>query len=58
MAQCGSPILSTESRLGIALILLSGGRPIEAMRTHGIAQSTAYENFERIIDAINASMQG
>lgn len=33
--------------------MLSGGRRIEAMRTHGIAQSTAYSNLRNVVRAIN-----
>lgn len=53
-SRSGSAPISTGSRLGAALIMLGGGRRIEAMRTHGISKSTAYDNFDRVIKAINA----
>ena len=33
--------------------MLAGGRRIEVMRTHGIAQSTAYSNLRNVVRAIN-----
>lgn len=45
--------ISVASRVGSALILLGGGRITEAMRTHGIAMSTAYDNLARVVRAIN-----
>lgn len=54
MSKTGSSHISTASRLGAALIMLGGGRRIEAMRTHGIAMSTSYANFHAVIDAINS----
>lgn len=50
----GSGPISTASRLGAALIILSGGRVVEAMRTHGISKSFVYKNLESVVDAINA----
>ena len=43
MARTGSDPIKASSRLVAALIILSGGRYIEAMRTHGIARTTAYD---------------
>jgi hypothetical protein len=48
-----SPI-SSASKLGAALILLAGGRRLEAMRTHGVASCTVYQNLHRVIEAINS----
>lgn len=53
MSRTGSSPISTESRLCAALIMLGGGRSIEAMRTHGLAKGTVYANFRRVIKAIN-----
>ena len=53
MSRTKSETVSTGSRLGAALIMLGGGRRIEAMRTHGLARSTVYENFKLVIRAIN-----
>lgn len=53
-ASSGSDCISTASRLGAALILLGGGRVIEAMRTHGLAKATAYENFRNVVRRINS----
>lgn len=52
-ANPNSSILGPDARLAAALIELRGGRRIETMRTLGIAKSTAYENFKRVIRAIN-----
>jgi len=41
------------SRLAITLCVLGGGRIIEAMRTHGVAEATAYSIFEKVVEAIN-----
>jgi hypothetical protein len=41
MATNSGPITS-HSRLGAALIILAGGRRIEAMRTHGISSTFTY----------------
>jgi hypothetical protein len=35
------------------LILLAGGRTIEAMRTHGLSRAQVYKNFREVIKAIN-----
>lgn len=45
MAKCGNGPISTASRLGAALILLGGGRQMEAMRTHGMSATTSKKNF-------------
>lgn len=47
--------ISSESRLGIALIMLGGGRHVEAMRTHGVARATVYDTFHKVIHAINTN---
>ena len=54
MARTKSQPISTASRLGAALIMLGGGRRIEAMRTHGMARTTVYNNFRTVIRAINS----
>ena len=53
MARSGSTPISTASRLGTALIMLAGGRRMEAMRTHGISESQAYKNLHDVVTAIN-----
>ncbi len=47
MSTSGSGPISEASRLGAALILLGGGRRIEAMRTHGLSQTLVYVNLHR-----------
>lgn len=54
MGTSGSAPITTASRLGAALIMLGGGRRLEAMRTHGLSMSTTYDNFDRVIKAINS----
>lgn len=49
-----SDFISTESRLGAALIILSGGRRIESMRTHGLSATFVNDNLHRVVDAIIA----
>lgn len=46
--------ISVESKVGAALIMLAGGRYVEAMRTHGIAKATAFKNLKDVVKAINA----
>ena len=46
--------ISLESRVFAALSELKGARRIETMRTHGVASSTAYKNFQKVVMAINA----
>ena len=41
MAKTNSKPITVASRVGAALIMLGGGRRIEAMRTHGISESLA-----------------
>lgn len=53
VSKSGSASITSASRLGAALIMLGGGRRLEAMRTHGISMPTAYDNFHRVIEAIN-----
>ena len=48
-----SGAISTNSRLGSALIILAGGRRIECMRTHGVSSPFVYENLRRVVRAIN-----
>jgi hypothetical protein len=57
MSSSGSGPISEASRLGAALIMLGGGRRIEAMRTHGISSSQAYANLHRVCQAIVGSDQ-
>jgi hypothetical protein len=52
-ARSGSDRITVASRLGCTLIMLGGGRRIEAMRTHGVSSSFAYSNFHNVINAIN-----
>jgi hypothetical protein len=52
LSKSGSAPVSTASRLGAALIILSGGRALEAMRTHGLSKSFVYENLESVVTAI------
>ena len=53
MSQCGSRPISTASRIGAALIMLSGGRKVEAMRTHGLSKSFVHDNLLTVCKAIN-----
>jgi hypothetical protein len=55
--RCGSDAISTSSRIGAALIMLAGGRYVEAMRTHGLAKSTAFSNLHAVVAAINSCPQ-
>lgn len=57
MGQCGSDVISIESRVAAALCMLGGGRYIEAMRTHGMSKSQVYDVFDRVIAAINSHPQ-
>ena len=52
-----SKLISIESRIAVCLILLGGGRYIEAMRTHGIARFTVYYVFHQVVEAINSHPQ-
>lgn len=52
-AKCGSALISDDSRLGAALIVLGGGRNLEAMRTLGLAKTTSYDNLHNVVNAIN-----
>jgi hypothetical protein len=54
MARISTPSapISTVSRLGAALIMLGGGRSMEAMRTHGLARDTVYKNLRKVVRAI------
>lgn len=45
--------ISVASRLGIALIMLGGGRRTEAMRTHGVSRSSCYAILHQVVSAIN-----
>lgn len=53
MAKCKSAPISTDSRVGAALIMLAGGRATESMRTHGLAKATVYCNLHEVVRAIN-----
>lgn len=53
MAKSGSGQISIASRIGCALIMLGGGRHMEAMRTHGVSQTFVYENLQKVVNAIN-----
>jgi hypothetical protein len=53
MSSSRSNPITSSSRLGAALIMLGGGRRIEAMRTHGISQAFAYKNLHDVVTAIN-----
>jgi hypothetical protein len=55
MGNDSNRLISTASRLGIALIILGGGRSMESMRTHGVSKSTAYKIFHSVITAINSA---
>jgi hypothetical protein len=54
MSSSYSQRITEGSRLGAALIILAGGRRIEAMRTHGLAETTVYSNLKRVVRAINS----
>lgn len=54
MTTSGSSEITPASRLGAALIMLSGGRRVESMRTHGLSMATTYDNFHRVVSAINS----
>ena len=53
MAKCKSEVITTCSRLGAALIILAGGRHVEAMRTHGLSKPFVYANLHDVVKAIN-----
>jgi hypothetical protein len=57
MSKCGSKPITTESRVGAALILLAGGRTMEAIRVHGLSESFVYANLHRVVEAINRCPQ-
>lgn len=48
-------LYSTHSRLAAALIILGGGRCMEAMRTHGMPESVVYFNLHKICKIINSN---
>ena len=50
--ECNTESITTESRLACFLIVLGGGRVVEAMRTHGVSRTFVYNNFNRILDII------
>jgi hypothetical protein len=54
---CGSKAITSSSRLAAALIILGGGRCIEAMRTHGLSKSFVVTNLMKVVDAINSCPQ-
>jgi hypothetical protein len=45
--------ISAASKIGVGLIILAGGRRTEAMRTHGIAESTVYKILHSFCKAVN-----
>jgi len=49
--------ITINSRVGIGLILLAGGRPMEYMRTHGVAEDTAFRIFDQFLDSVNSCPQ-
>lgn len=55
MSRTGSAFISKASRVAVTLIILAGGRVIEAMRTHGIAKTSAHVIFYDVINAINSA---
>jgi hypothetical protein len=46
--------ITPHARLGAALVRLGGGRTLESMRTFGMAETTARDNFVRVVRAINS----
>jgi hypothetical protein len=54
MSSSKSKPISVESRIASTLILLGGGRVVEAMRTHGLAKSTVQSIFRTVVRAINS----
>ena len=50
----GSGSINFASWVGAALIMLGGGRYVEAVRTHGISKPQSYTNLHRVIMAINS----
>jgi hypothetical protein len=54
MSTSGSKPISLQSRVASALIILGGGRVLEAMRTHGLAKTTVISNFRTVVRAINS----
>jgi len=53
MSRSGSQEITIQSRICIALIFLGGGRVVEAMRTHGVVESTTYSIYKDVLQAIN-----
>ena len=52
MSTSGSGPITEGSRLGAALIILGGGRTVEAIRTHGVSSTFARQNLHRVCKAI------
>jgi len=50
----GSGDIGTDSRLGAALIMLAGGRFMEAMRTHGLSRTFVDTNLLHVCEIINS----
>jgi hypothetical protein len=50
---CGSKAITSSSLLAAALIILGGGRCIEAMRTHGLSKSFVVTNLMKVVDGCN-----
>ena len=53
MSSSKSAPITVASRIAAALIILGGGRRIEAMRTHGISKTFCYQNSHSVVSAIN-----
>ena len=52
-SKSGSDLIGLDSRVGSSLIILAGGRHMEAMRTHGISESQSYVTFKKFVRAVN-----
>lgn len=50
----GSDPIGIDSVVGQAMIILSGGRCMESMRTHGVSKNTVYYNLQRFVNAVNS----
>ena len=54
MAKSKSAEITIASRVGIGLIIIGGGRKVEAMRTHGVASDTVAKIFRSFVKAVNS----
>ena len=50
----GAPI-TAETRLAIALHILAGGKPIDAVTNYLVSESSVYTIFHEVINAVNKS---